>query len=448
MPSQYPQNVVTKKGLAMIAESVATKKNLIFTRVVVGDGNAIGKSFNDMEAVISPKMELPVTTGVNEGNGQYLITATLSNNKLDVGFFPREVGLYAKVDGKQEMLYSYTNGGNNVGYVPDKTTPIDSEIYKIRTVIGNAKNVTFKFVDSTFVTKGELDLHNSDINAHDNRFRNYLPLTGGTLIGNVSANNSSIGFNNGNNSIDTKIRVGPNGNFDIGVTEDTLNKNATEQLMLHSQNRPKWYNSADGSKLIAIQEDITNETKKYLPLAGGTVTGAINFIYGSLKGQISLKPNGNLDLGSLDTKCSVLNSRERPLWYTGDNRGGMLALTRDIVPDPTQCVNLYDAKSEGFQTGRNRDSFDLKEPYTNYDFIIIVLSADSGQHMGVSQINVSWLEKTRKMSVGTGLEIINIATVGDFFWGISNKSTPTKMITNNGYENSHIWEIWGYKITR
>lgn len=93
MPSQYPQNVVTKNGLAMIAESVATRKNLIFTRVVVGDGDATGRNFNDMTAVISPKMELPVTSGVNEGNGQYLITATLSNNTLNVGFFPREVGL-------------------------------------------------------------------------------------------------------------------------------------------------------------------------------------------------------------------------------------------------------------------------------------------------------------------------------------------------------------------
>ena len=157
MPSQYPQNVVTKNGLAMIAESVATRKNLIFTRVVVGDGDATGRNFNDMTSVISPKMELPVTSGVNEGNGQYLITATLSNNTLNVGFFPREVGLYAKVDGKAEMLYSYTNGGNNVGYVPDKTTPIDSEIYKIRTVIGNAKNITVNMSDSTFVTRGELD---------------------------------------------------------------------------------------------------------------------------------------------------------------------------------------------------------------------------------------------------------------------------------------------------
>ena len=258
MPSQYPQNVVTKKGLAMIAESVATKKNLIFTRVVVGDGNATGRNFNDMDAVISPKMELPVTAGINEGNGQYLITATLSNNNLDVGFFPREVGLYAKVDGKQEMLYSYTNGGNNVGYVPDKTTPIDSEIYKIRTVIGNAKNVTFKFVDSTFVTKGELELHNSDINAHENQFGRYLLLTGGTVTGNVKLNNAAIGFNNGNNTYDTKIRIASNGNFDIGVTEDNSNKNATAQLLLHSQNKPKWYNSDSGGKEVAIVEDITN----------------------------------------------------------------------------------------------------------------------------------------------------------------------------------------------
>ena len=186
MPSQYPQNVVTKNGLAMIAESVATRKNLIFTRVVVGDGDATGRNFNDMTAVISPKMELPVTSGVNEGNGQYLITATLSNNTLNVGFFPREVGLYAKVDGKAEMLYSYTNGGNNVGYVPDKTTPIDSEIYKIRTVIGNAKNITINMSDSTFVTKGELD--------------RYVAITSGVYVKDANKTNTGLTLIKGDNT--------------------------------------------------------------------------------------------------------------------------------------------------------------------------------------------------------------------------------------------------------
>ena len=186
MPSQYPQNVVTKNGLAMIAESVATRKNLIFTRVVVGDGDATGRNFNDMTSVISPKMELPVTSGVNEGSGQYLITATLSNNTLNVGFFPREVGLYAKVDGKTEMLYSYTNGGNNVGYVPDKTTPIDSEIYKIRTVIGNAKNITVNMSDSTFVTKGELD--------------RYVAISSGAYVKDANKTNTGLSLIKGDNT--------------------------------------------------------------------------------------------------------------------------------------------------------------------------------------------------------------------------------------------------------
>lgn len=215
MPSQYPQNVVTKNGLAMIAESVATRKNLIFTRVVVGDGDATGRNFNDMTSVISPKMELPVTSGVNEGNGQYLITATLSNNTLNVGFFPREVGLYAKVDGKTEMLYSYTNGGNNVGYVPDKTTPIDSEIYKIRTVIGNAKNITVNMSDSTFVTKGELD--------------RYVSITSGGYFKDVNKTNTGLSFIKGDNT--SKVIDFITSNYNDSDTNKVLNLSTLKSLL-------------------------------------------------------------------------------------------------------------------------------------------------------------------------------------------------------------------------
>ena len=215
MPSQYPQNVVTKNGLAMIAESVATRKNLIFTRVVVGDGDATGRNFDDMTSVISPKMELPVTSGINEGNGQYLITATLSNNTLNVGFFPREVGLYAKVDGKTEMLYSYTNGGNNVGYVPDKTTPIDSEIYKIRTVIGNAKNITVNMSDSTFVTKGELD--------------RYVSITSGGYFKDVNKTNAGMSFIKGDNT--SKIIEFITSNYNDSDTNKVLNLSTLKSLL-------------------------------------------------------------------------------------------------------------------------------------------------------------------------------------------------------------------------
>lgn len=170
MPDVYNRNSVTKKGYNLLAESIATKKPITFTKVVVGDGDDTGLDINTMIGLVSPKMELPIGNGEKGGDGEYVIQAVLSNKTLEHSFFPKEVGLFAKCGDGEEVLYSYSNGGNNVGLMPDKNTPINAEIYNIRTKIGNATNITFVASDDTYVTKGELTKHNADANAHDNRF--------------------------------------------------------------------------------------------------------------------------------------------------------------------------------------------------------------------------------------------------------------------------------------
>ena len=170
MPDVYNRNSVTKKGYNLLAESIATKKPITFTKVVVGDGDDTGLDINTMIGLVSPKMELPIGNGEKGGDGEYVIQAVLSNKTLEHSFFPKEVGLFAKCGDGEEVLYSYSNGGNNVGLMPDKNTPINAEIYNIRTKIGNATNITFVASDDTYVTKGELTKHNADANAHDKRF--------------------------------------------------------------------------------------------------------------------------------------------------------------------------------------------------------------------------------------------------------------------------------------
>lgn len=170
MPSVYNKNRVTKKGYNLLAESIATKKPVTFTKVVIGDGDDNGLNIDTMTNVVSEKLILPVHDGQNDGDGQYLVTAVLSNSTVETGFFPKEVALFAKCGDGEEVLYSYSNGGNNVGLIPDKNTPINSEIYNIRTKIGNATNITFLTSDDLYVTKSELTKHNADANAHDNRF--------------------------------------------------------------------------------------------------------------------------------------------------------------------------------------------------------------------------------------------------------------------------------------
>ena len=171
MPDVYNRNSVTKKGYNLLAESIATKKPITFTKVVVGDGDDTGLDIDTMTGLVSPKMELPIGNGEKGGDGEYVIQAVLSNKTLEHSFFPKEVGLFAKCGDGEEVLYSYSNGGNNVGLMPDKNTPINAEIYNIRTKIGNATNITFVASDDTYVTKGELTKHNADANAHDNRFK-------------------------------------------------------------------------------------------------------------------------------------------------------------------------------------------------------------------------------------------------------------------------------------
>lgn len=156
MPSVYNKNRVTKKGYNLLAESIATKKPVTFTKVVIGDGDDNGLNIDTMTSVVSAKLTLPVLDGKKDGDGQYLVTAVLSNSTVEIGFFPKEVALFAKCGDGEEILYSYSNGGNNVGLIPDKNTPINSEIYNIRTKIGNATNITFVTSDDTYITKKEL----------------------------------------------------------------------------------------------------------------------------------------------------------------------------------------------------------------------------------------------------------------------------------------------------
>ena len=166
MPSVYNKNRVTKKGYNLLAESIATKKPVTFTKVVIGDGDDNGLNIDTMTNVVSEKLILPVHDGQKDGDGQYLVTAVLSNSTVETGFFPKEVALFAKCGDGEEILYSYSNGGNNVGLIPDKNTPINSEIYNIRTKIGNATNITFLTSDDLYVTKSELTKHNTDPDAH------------------------------------------------------------------------------------------------------------------------------------------------------------------------------------------------------------------------------------------------------------------------------------------
>ena len=168
--AKYPAVITTMAGTNTIAEANASKQALIFTKIVIGAGD-MPASIPRATALTDKRLELAITKSVKTGDGQFMVQGLLSNKNLEAGFYAREIGLMAKAgENGQEVLFSYTNGGNYVDYIPDKNTPMDSYTFTITTVIGNAEKVQAIISDNGVASVHDLEAHNTDPGAHDKRF--------------------------------------------------------------------------------------------------------------------------------------------------------------------------------------------------------------------------------------------------------------------------------------
>lgn len=417
---------------------------LTFTKIAIGDGTATGTAVDSLTALKSHKLYLPIAKNETVHAGQMRLQFRVNNKVVTTGFYFREIGLYAKVDNGAEQLYAYTTCGDKARMIYDKTYPIQERVINIDTVIDNAVNVKVildwsivyatkkDIVDAIKPHKELAELDHPDASVTTRKLKDksvtlpkladevtdllkktYVKKTGDSMTGNLSLNNSSIGFNNGSGNYDTKIRIASNGNFDIGVTEDSANKNATSQLLLHSQNKPKWYNSANGGKVLATEEYVNTETAKYLPLDGGTMKGDITF----KRNQSSIKldsgtnkmhsitvggTNGeNLDIGNAkQTAEANLCCYNRPGWYGKDKTNTFKPFMFDddmIITSGTINHNQLLPIPEGFQENDCNWILTVAESHANLNDKNQVVIADESSF----GVNVICRREGRKVIVGT-----------------------------------------------
>nr|DAO92091.1 MAG TPA: tail-collar fiber protein [Caudoviricetes sp.] len=170
--AKYPAVITTMAGTNTIAEANASKQALIFTKIVIGAGG-MPASIPRATALTDKRLELAITKSVKTGDGQFMVQGLLSNKNLEAGFYAREIGLMAKAgENGQEVLFSYTNGGNYVDYIPDKNTPMDSYTFTITTVVGNAEKVQAIISDNGVASVHDLEAHNMDPGAHGGLLQN------------------------------------------------------------------------------------------------------------------------------------------------------------------------------------------------------------------------------------------------------------------------------------
>lgn len=342
--SNYGAIVTTQLGKNMIAESFKTKKGIIFTKVALGEGLLNSGNINDLTNLVSKIVDGEVSAVNTISTSEIEVVSTINNRALTRGYYARELGLFAKLgEGGQEKLFAYTNAGSDASYVPPNSS-IDEKIITITIGIGNA-SITINPKSHIYLTEARLNQHENDINAHGGIMKKFLPLTGGTVTGNVTLENGSwLKLNN--RTFSGAVRITERGTLDVGISDGA--NGSVENMNICSMNRPGWYNkNLGGARQLALVEEINAAETRfnaslngYLPLTGGTLTGDLTFNSGNgikIKGEggnHTISRGGkNLNVGNENfTEASNLCCKKRPSWYAGpDNvNNGFLMKLSDI----------------------------------------------------------------------------------------------------------------------
>lgn len=227
--AKYPAVITTMAGTNATAEANASKQALIFTKIVIGAGDPPA-SIARATGLTDKRLELAITKSTKSGDGQFTVQASLSNANLGTGFYAREIGLMAKVgESGREVLFSYTNGGSYVDYIPDKTTPMDSYTFTITTVIGNAEKVQAIVQDNGYATIHDLEEHNNSANAHRTEFDKKLDVNSRQYVKTIAKHNQGLQVTKGDNSQEIINFI--TGNYNDTDTNKVLNLGTLKGLL-------------------------------------------------------------------------------------------------------------------------------------------------------------------------------------------------------------------------
>ena len=166
--AEWSNATMTDVGADLQAKVNAGKTKLTFTKIKVGSGvNATNPLV--LTDVISSKWE--TTNFVVKQEGKIVSVDTfITNNGITEAFRMSEIGLFAQDPDKGEVLYAYLTDPEPDRMPAEGGSVVVSQELTIGMVFSNTGNVSLTVNMGALVTHEQLERHNSDEHAHDDRF--------------------------------------------------------------------------------------------------------------------------------------------------------------------------------------------------------------------------------------------------------------------------------------
>jgi hypothetical protein len=177
--AEWSNATMTDVGADLQAKVNAGKTKLTFTKIKVGSGvNATNPLA--LTDVISSKWE--TTNFVVKQEGKVVSVDTfITNNGITEAFRMSEIGLFAQDPDKGEVLYAYLTDPEPDRMPAEGGSVVVSQELTIGMVFSNTGNVSLTVNMGALVTHEQLEKHNTDEHAHENRFNTIIQQLDGML---------------------------------------------------------------------------------------------------------------------------------------------------------------------------------------------------------------------------------------------------------------------------
>lgn len=172
--AQWNSVKLTQKGLRLQAKAQAGEP-LVISKAVVGcgylpEGTAAADLTQLVEAVNAPA---DITDNKAAGDGTTAISIRVQNGAT--AFYFREIGLIAVDPDEGEILYAYTNAGDNADFMPARANDnIIMQDVTLITQIGNAENVEVNVSLVVEVTRNEFAELESKVSDNTAEFQHLM----------------------------------------------------------------------------------------------------------------------------------------------------------------------------------------------------------------------------------------------------------------------------------
>ena len=158
MSKYFIQPVITKAGNDELAAAIGSNSPITFTRVVLGSGRHTG-DLKTITNVKTPVITLPALQSVLAGATGFHVLGRLDNSNVTAETNVTEIGVFAKVGSRAEVLYMYTSAESG-DLIPPRREAILVRDYEFDVRIADNGQLTVQYSNDTqniYAKRAELD---------------------------------------------------------------------------------------------------------------------------------------------------------------------------------------------------------------------------------------------------------------------------------------------------